>query len=198
PAVHGLRDLYRRREEWPRVIETLELEVKLWQDDKERAGVFAQIGRIHEKQLGDVEQAINFYESALTIDPDSLPANQALFDHYFDQGEWEKAQPIGTALAQKAMRDGDPTTRSDFFRKRGVVARMTGDPHAAADAFVYALEIRPVNVDALDDLGSLARAFPDAWDFEATYRELDKLYRKRDDADPLLARVHVGRAAILE
>ena len=25
PAVHGLRDLYRRREEWPRVIETLEL-----------------------------------------------------------------------------------------------------------------------------------------------------------------------------
>ncbi len=24
PAVHGLRDLYRRREEWPRVIETLE------------------------------------------------------------------------------------------------------------------------------------------------------------------------------
>src|SRR5207248_1598427 len=30
PAVHGLRDLYRRREEWPRVIETLELEVKLW------------------------------------------------------------------------------------------------------------------------------------------------------------------------
>ena len=31
PAVHGLRDLYRRREDWPRVIQTLELEVKLWQ-----------------------------------------------------------------------------------------------------------------------------------------------------------------------
>lgn len=198
PAVHGLRDLYRRREEWPRVIETLELEVKLWQDDKERAGVFAQIGGIYEKQLGDVEHAITFYDSALAIDPDCLPANQGLFEHYFANAEWDKAQPIGAALAQKAMRDGDPTTRSEFFRKRGVVARMTGDPRGAADSLVYALEIRPVNVAALDDLASLAHDQPDAWDFEACYRELDKLYRKRDDADALLARVHVGRAKIIE
>ncbi|MEO8706851.1 MAG: tetratricopeptide repeat protein, partial [Kofleriaceae bacterium] len=198
PAVHGLRDLYRRREEWPRVIETLELEVKLWQDDKERAGVFAQIGRIYEKQLGDVERAMNFYDSALHVDPDCLPANQALFEHFFDHGEWDKALPIAAGLAQKAMREGDPTTRSEFFRKRGVVARNTGDPRGAADSMVYALEIRPTNLAALDDLGTLAREQPDAWDFEATYRELDKLYKKRDDANPLLARVHVGRAAIHE
>ena len=198
PAVHGLRDLYRRREEWPRVIETLELEVKLWQDDKERAGVFAQIGGIYEKQLGDVEHAITFYDSALAIDPDCLPANQGLFEHYFASGDWDKALPIGAALAQKAMRDGDPTTRSEFFRKRGVVARMTGDHRAAADSIVYALEIKPVNVTALDDLASLAHEQPDAWDFEACYRELDKLYRKRDDEGALLARVHVGRAKIIE
>jgi tetratricopeptide (TPR) repeat protein len=198
PAVHGLRDLYRRREEWPRVIETLELEVKLWQDDKERAGVFAQIGRIYDKQLGDGARAMEYYESALAVDPDCLPANQALFEHWFDQGAWDKAQPIANALAQKAMRDGDPTTRSDFYRKRGVVARMTGDPRAAAESFIVALEIKPVNGDALDDLGALARERPDVWDFEATYRELEKVYRKRDDAGLLLARVHVGRAAIHE
>jgi tetratricopeptide (TPR) repeat protein len=198
PAVHGLRDLYRRREEWPRVIETLELEVKLWADDKERAGVFAQIGRIYEVQLADPERALHYYESALTVDPDCLPANQSLFDHYFDRGEWDKAQPLANALAQKAMREGDPTTRSDFYRKRGVVARVTGDPKAAADSFVVALEIKPLNAAALDDLRSLARAQPDAWDFESTYRELEKLYKKRDDAGPLVARVHVGRAAIVE
>ncbi len=198
PAVHGLRDLYRRREEWPRVIETLELEVKLWQDDKERAGVFAQIGRIFDKQLGDPERAMTYYESALTVDPDCLPANQSIFEHFFEQGAWDKAQPIANALAQKAMRDGDPTTRSDFYRKRGVVARMTGDPRSAAESLIVALEIKPTNSDALDDLGALARERPDAWDFEVTYRELDKLYRRRDDAGPLLARVHVGRAAIIE
>jgi tetratricopeptide (TPR) repeat protein len=198
PAVHGLRDLYLRRQEWQRVIETLELEVKLWQDDKERAGVFAQIGRIFEQHLGDPERGLHYYESALAVDADCLPANQALFDHHFSLGEWSRAQPIANALAQRAMREGDPAARSEFYRKRGVVARMTGDPRAAAESFIVALEIRPTNAVALDDLGALARERPDAWDFEATYRELDKVYRKKDDADPLLARVHVGRAAIIE
>ncbi len=198
PAVHGLRDLYRRREDWPRVIETLELEVKLWQDDKERAGVFAQIGKILEQHLGDDERALEYYDSALAVDPDCLPANQALFEHYFAQQDWERAQPIATALAQRAMRDGDPTTRSAFYRKRGIVARMAGEPRAAAESFIVALEIKPTSAEALDELCALARERPDAWDFETTYRELEKLYKKREDAAPLLARVYVGRAAILE
>jgi tetratricopeptide (TPR) repeat protein len=198
PAVHGLRDLYRRREEWTRVIETLEVEVKLWVDDKERAGVFAQIGRIYEKQLADPARAMEYYDSALSVDPECVPANQSLFDHYFERGEWEQASPVANALAQKAMREGDPTTRSEFYRKRGVVARMTGDPRAAADSFVVALELKPTNGAALDDLGELAREDHDAWDFESTYRELEKIYKKRDDAGSLLARVYVGRAATLE
>ena len=198
PAVHGLRDLYRRREEWPRVIETLELEVKLWSDDKERAGVFAQIGRIYDQQLNDSERAMNYYESALTVDPECLPANQALFEHFFDRAEWDKAMPIATSLAQKAMREGDPATRSEFYRKRGVVAKMTGDLKSAADSFIVALEIKPLNTAALDDLGALARDNPEAWDYDATYRELEKVYKKREDAGPFIARVHVARAAIVE
>jgi tetratricopeptide (TPR) repeat protein len=198
PAVHGLRDLYRRREEWPRVIETLELEVKLWEDDKDRAGVFAQIGRIHELHLDDVERALQFYDSALELDPECLLANQALFEHHFAHGHWREAHPIAQELAPRQLRDGDPASRSEFFRKRGHVARMIGDARGAADSIVYALEIRPTNQAALDDLNALARAHPDAWDFESAYRELDKLYRKRDDADALLARVHVGRAAVSE
>ncbi|HEY0476735.1 MAG TPA: hypothetical protein VGD37_04380, partial [Kofleriaceae bacterium] len=198
PAIHGLRDLHRRHQDWPRVIETLELEVPLWQDDKERAGVFAQIGGIYGGQLGDGARAMQYYESALAVDPDCLPANQAVFEHFFDQGAWDRAQPIAAALAQKAMRDGDPTTRSEFYRKRGVVARMTGDPRSAAESFIVALEIRPGNGEALDDLGALAHERPDVWDFDATYRELEKVYKKRDDAGALLARVHVGRAAIRE
>ena len=198
PAVHGLRDLYRRREEWPRVIETLEMEVKLWSDDKERAGVFAQIGKIYEHQLGDAERGMTYYESALTVDPECVPANQALFDSFFEQGAWDKAQALASSLAQKAMREGDPTTRSDFYRKRGVVAKMTGDWKAAADSLVVALEVKPTNTAALDDLGALARERPDAWDFDATYRELEKVYKKRDDASALIARVYVGRAAVFE
>ena len=88
PAVHGLRDLYLRKEDWPRVIQTLELEVKLWTEDKERAGVFAHIGQIYGDKLGDQERAIQYYESALTVDRECLPANRALFELYFARGEY--------------------------------------------------------------------------------------------------------------
>jgi tetratricopeptide (TPR) repeat protein len=198
PAVHGLRDLYRRRKEWQRVLETLEAEVKLWSDDKERAGVLAQIGGVYAQELDDPEQAMAYYEQALQVDPDSVPANQALFDHFFEQGEWDKALPVSKVLAQKAARDGDPATRSEFYRKRGVVARMTGDARVAADSLIVALELKPLSTKALDDFCALAHEEPDAWDFESTYRDLEKIYRKRDDGAPCLARVIVARAAIVE
>jgi len=197
PAVHGLRDLYLRREDWARVIQTLELEVKLWQDDKERAGVFAQIGRIYGDELNQPDRAMHYYECALAVDPDCVPANRALFEHYFAEQEWDRAQPLAQTLAPRAMRDGDPTRRSEFYRKRGVVAAHTGDPVSAAESIVIALEIKPENVAALEALTALAATSPGVYDFPATFRELDKIYRKRGNSLELLARVMVGEAQVM-
>ena len=193
PAVHGLRDLYRRREEWPRVIETLELEVKLWSDDKERAGVFAQIGRIYEKQLGDPERAHALLRERAR-GRSRLPAREPGAVRALLRSAASGTRRCRSRARSRRRRCATAIrrTRSEFYRKRGVVARMTGDPKAAADSFVVALEIKPTNTAALDDLGALAREQPDVWDFDATYRELEKVYKKRDDAGALLARVHVG------
>ncbi len=198
PAVHGLRDLYLRRKDWTKVLTTLELEVKLWQDDKERAGVFAQIGHIYGDFLGDADRALAYYENALSVDPDSLPANRAMFELCYAKGDWQRAAPLGQALAQKAMREGDPSDRSEFYRKRGVVAAHTSDARSAAESFIIALEIKPENLAALEELGKLMRSDPDAYDYSATYRELEKIYRKRDDSAPHLARVLVAQAGLIE
>jgi len=198
PAVHGLRDLYLRKEDWPRVIQTLELEAKLWTEDKERAGVFAHIGQIYGDKLGDQDRAIQYYESALTVDRECLPANRALFELYFARGEYQRALPIAVILTQKVTREGDPVERSEFYRKRAIVADRTGDKRAAAESLVVALEIRPENVDALDHLVALCReADPSAYDFAATFRELEKLYRKRDTSSPL-ARVLTAQGVLRE
>jgi tetratricopeptide (TPR) repeat protein len=197
PAVHGLRDLYLRKEDWPRVIQTLELEAKLWTDDKERAGVFAHIGQIYGDKLGDRERAIQYYESALTVDKECLPANRHLFELYFARGEFNRALPIAVILTQKVTREGDPVERSEFYRKRAVVADRTGDRRAAAESLVVALEIRPENMQALDLLVQLCRASPDAYDFASTFRELERLYRKRDTS-AALARVLIAQGSLRE
>ena len=196
PAVHGLRDLYLRQEDWPRVIQTLELEAKLWTEDKERAGVFAHIGQIYGDKLGDQERAIQYYESALTVDRECLPANRALFELYFARGEYQRALPIAVILTQKVTREGDPVERSEFYRKRAVVAERDRRPARRRRDLVVALEIRPENLEALDLLVELCRAAPEAYDFDATFRELEKLYRKRDARPRAGARAdRAGRAA---
>jgi tetratricopeptide (TPR) repeat protein len=197
PAVHGLRDLYLRREDWPRVIQTLELEAKLWTEDKERAGVFAHIGQIYGDKLGDQDRAIQYYESALTVDRECLPANRALFELYFARQEYRRALPIAVILTQKVTREGDPVERSEFYRKRSVVASETGDARAAAESLVVALEIRPDNLQALDLLVGLCRTHGDAYDFQSTFRELEKLYRKQNSL-VALARVLVAQGALRE
>ena len=133
------------------------------------------------EQLGDPERAMHYYESALAVDPDCLPANQALFEHYFDARRVGHARCRSrSALAQKAMRDGDPTTRREFYRKRGVVARHDRRPARAPPraSSSRSRSSRPTST-ALDDARRRSRATqPDAYDFDATYRELEKLYKQ--------------------
>lgn len=75
---------------------------------------------------------------------------------------------------------------------------MTGDSTIAADSFVTSLEINPTNIATLIIWARLREPYREAFDFESTYRELEKIYRKRDEAGPWLARVMTGQAAIFE
>lgn len=197
PAVHGLRDLYLRREEWPRVLDTLELEVKLWQEDKERAGVFARMGRIYEEHLHDLDKAVEYYESALSVDSECMPAIRALFDVAFKREDWEKASRLSQNLSQKALREGEPALRSDFYLKRGMVADHAGALVQAAENFVVALEIRPDNLPALDALIELCRRRPGAYDYISAFRGLEKVYQRRDWPEAQ-ARVLIARGTLAE
>lgn len=197
PAVHGLRDLYLRQKEWSRVIQTLELEVKLWQDDKERAGVLSQIGRIYGAQLGQPDKALAYYKRALSVNAECVPANRALFEHYFELSNWDKAEQIAKGFSTKAMRDGDPMLRSEFYRKRGVVSMHTGNPSQAAESIATAIEIKQENFAAVQSLTELAVDYPSAYNYAKTYKELTKIYKKRGASQKLLAQVMVGEAQIL-
>jgi tetratricopeptide (TPR) repeat protein len=198
PAVHGLRDLYLRRKDWAKVLQSLELEVKLWQDDKERAGVFAQIGHIYGDFLHDPDRALSYYENALAVDPDCLPANRALFEAFFARGDWGARRPARPG----AGAEGDARGRSQRALRVLPQARRGRLARARSAGRRRELHHRPR--DQAGEPGGARRARPpgarraEAYDFPATYRELDKIYRKRDDLAPHLARVLVAAAAMLE
>ena len=201
PALHSLRDIYIRREDWTRVTQTLELESKLWTEDKERAGILAHIGQIYLDKLKNGARAIEYYESALGVDKDCIPANRALFGVYFSRGDWPRAQQAGQVLFAKASREGEPSERSEFHRKRAVVAERTGNLRLSCECVIAALDVFPENIAALELLVALCqrpgREAATGIDFGPTCRELEKQFRRRN-LPRCLSLVLIAQAALAE
>lgn len=197
PALHSLRDIYIRREDWTRVTQTLELESKLWTEEKERAGILAHIGQIFLDRLGNSSRAIEFFEQALSVDKDSMPANRALFAMYFQRGDWERALAASQVLLQKASREGEPSERSEFHRRRAVVALRLGQVRMACDSIAAAMDVYPESLSVLELLVSLAAQRHLPYDFGPLCRDLEKQYRRRD-LPHCLARVLCAQAALVQ
>ena len=197
PALHSLRDIYIRREDWVRVTQTLELESKLWTDDKERAGILAHIGQLYLDKLKNPERAIQYYENALGVDKDCLPAHRALFQVYFDRGDWQRAFAASQAMLARAVREGEPAERSAFLVRRAQVAYRVGQLKIAVDSVLEALEKWAENPAALELLGTLCRNRRVKFDFPPLLRRLEKQFREAK-LGRQLALVLVAQAALAE
>jgi tetratricopeptide (TPR) repeat protein len=181
PAIHGLRDLYLRRKEWEKALQTLELEVQLWDDTREEAGVLARMGEIYLHQLDDPSKAIELFSDALTIDSECLPAAVALFEMSFSRGEASKALELSEKLASRMAKEGHPQQRSHFFCRRGQLLASDSNTAGAAESLVLALQLGPDNIEALDWLVKVCRSDADAFDFAAIFRDLEQVYRREDN-----------------
>lgn len=197
PALHSLRDIYVRREDYVHVTQTLELEAKLWTDAKEQAGILAHIGQIYLDKLHKPERAIEYYERALGVDRDCLPAHRALFHVYYQRGDYYRTYQTGQVLLARAAREGEPSERSAFHTKRAHAAAKVGELRIACESVVQALEIWPQNLAALRQLGSLCLQPKTGYDLGPTCRELEKHYR-RNNLNQQLALLLCAQAALAE
>jgi len=197
PAIHGLRDLYLRREDWDKALDTLELEVQLWEEGKEQAGVLARMGEIRLNHLHDIRSAIDLFEDALAIDNDCQPAAMALFDLFYERGESRRALEMSERLVEKLSKEGDPQLRSRFFSRRGQLLAAGGDVADAVECLVTALDLRPDNLEALDWLIAICRRNPEAYDFATIFRDLEQVYR-REENQAAVGHVLVAAGALSE
>ncbi len=177
PALHGLRDIYLRGERWHDALETLESELKIWDGDREQAGVLARMGQVLLRRLDDTPRATRRFEQALKLDPECHPALVALFGLSYERGDRARALQLADRLSARMANEGDPDRRSRFYQRRGALLADSGDLPRAADSLVVALELAPGNLAALDGLIDLCRRAPSVYDFATTFRRLEQLYR---------------------
>ncbi|MBN1945526.1 MAG: hypothetical protein JW797_07605 [Bradymonadales bacterium] len=187
PALHGLRDIFQRREDAARVIEYLEMEVGVWESPREQASIHTRIGEVYSRELQEPLQAIEHYKSALELVPEHRPALEGLLDIYFENQDWPEASPIAYSLSQhpEALRN---EARSDLFRRRGIIALHLGNRREALSSFEIALQLDPTNRTALQELFSLLDEEMDAEEHGEFFTRLQKELAERQE-DEGLARV---------
>jgi tetratricopeptide (TPR) repeat protein len=86
PSMDALERLYIRLERWEPLKDVFTKKADLAEDPADKKQMLYVLGQVHDRELGDVGKAIETYQAILDLDPDELPAIQAL-DRLFGQDE---------------------------------------------------------------------------------------------------------------
>ncbi len=199
PALHGLREVRLRREDWQGAIETLETEIDAWESSDRRAELWTRIAEIRRAGQDDPDAACQAWQAALGESSQHLPALRELVPVLLAREDWVQA-------ARWADRWVDRALAAD--RPDGVVAALTararadlgvGDVARAADALIRALTAEPESSEARATLREVV-VRPEAGVLpRSVLADLERLVREagdpRDVAEALVLR---GRASAAE
>ncbi len=144
--------------DWPIVVKALTAKADLLLDDEERASAWRRIGEAKRDMLEDPEGAIEAYERALELEPDSAFTVDCLID--LREGR-EDAQPL-VELYQRRVELCDEEDVDLKYNLLTSAARCyeekLEDRHQAIDALNQALAVKPGDREVLARLNGLYRA----------------------------------------
>jgi tetratricopeptide (TPR) repeat protein len=93
-VLGALAALYTKAERPRDLAETLEADLALATEPHDRVDLLTRMGNVRRKSLGEIGDAIEAYRQALTIDPSTVPAREALEDLLSDEGARSEAAEI--------------------------------------------------------------------------------------------------------
>ncbi|HIN85537.1 MAG TPA: tetratricopeptide repeat protein [Myxococcales bacterium] len=138
-------------------VPMLERMVELEDEDKRKATFCGAIGDIYRAKLFDAEQAVNWYNQALDLDPSLLKLFRAIDEMLTERKDW-KALQKNYRLMLKRVEDDDTQAKLQhkllFFLGEIYRSRLNSLANAKG-AFEAALQINPTDVKSIEILGEL-------------------------------------------
>jgi len=101
----ALAALYEKAERARDLSETLEADLALATEPQDRIDLLTRMGHVRRKSLGEIGDAIEAYRQALSIDPSTVPAREALEALLSDEGAREEAAEILRPLYESTGAD---------------------------------------------------------------------------------------------
>jgi X-X-X-Leu-X-X-Gly heptad repeat protein len=197
-AVESLERLFTRQAQWVDLAEILARKASMQEADADKLATLAELARVQETRLDDVQAAIDVYQQMLYIDGAHAGALDALDRLYLADARWMDLSDILRAkLAQPAAQaDDDVKTRLELRLAR-VLASELMSVDEALDLYLAVFERHPGEPEAraaleryVDDLSysdRLAPVLESFYEEHALWGEQINLYSKlaEQSGDPL-------------
>jgi tetratricopeptide (TPR) repeat protein len=186
-ALDALDGLFTRRASWAELAENLETQLGLADTDEAQLGLMLRLAALRERQMGEVETAVEGYRQVLERDPSNAQALAALErlaaddaqahtiaeilePLYRSHGEHQKL--IGVHEVQ-VQRTNDPQRKVELLHQIAALQEdAAGDPMAAFVTMARALAVEPSHAETQQSIDRLARVTGRLQDLARVYEEL--------------------------
>ena len=149
-ALRALEALYREREDFERLAETLDQRAAVTYDEGELTLARVELGRLRAVHMDDLHGAVDAYEEALELDETNAEALAALDDLYERLNEYDE---LSRVLETRIELAADDTARLGLLvRLASIEERKRGRVDPAIQRYEEVLAVEPQHELALNEL----------------------------------------------
>ena len=166
-SLRKLEELYRLTQRWDDLVRTYDRHASATSDPEERVRIFRELGQVYATHKQDVEQAIDSYLNALSLNEQDVLSLQALTKLYERKGDHSAALDV---MGQLARVVDDVAEQVSLKHRMGrILDQELGDRVSALEHFQTAIDLDPSHLDSLE---AMRRIHVDSGDWVAATKTL--------------------------
>ncbi|HEY2509746.1 MAG TPA: protein kinase [Polyangiaceae bacterium] len=151
-----LMQLYSEEKDWARLVDVVLRLADFVEDPKQRAKYMHTAAIVSSRQLGEVDQALGFYERALEFDPTLTKALDEAIELRKTKGDHEQVEKLLNVRLERAKTGGDRALIVKTLDELGsLYQRFLGEPEMAIDAYEAAQAFDPEEKTRAERLAEL-------------------------------------------
>ena len=127
-SVDALINLYLKARTWQELLDVYSKKADLVADADEKKRIYYEVGAVYEREIGNVQSAIDTYQKVLELDPDDLTALGRLDVLYQTAQNWTE---LLTVLMHEAELTGDPAEAISYQYRIAELYEKRSEEHTS-------------------------------------------------------------------
>ena len=189
-ALRQMGQLYRKNGNWQQLGATLTRALDVAVSDVDRKEIQTELGELLDSQMNQTDQAVSYFQRALEVDPQHIPAIENLERIYASRGDNKQLVDV---LGRKVAALSEPADIAQTKLRIGALNEQMSDTQRAAQTYREVIELEPSNLQGLRGLARVYEAL-EQWPelVRVLEAELDVVTTERERIDILmqLATIH--------